>query len=335
MRTNATGLTRRDSLKLAGSAGLLGLLSGHAAWAQNAPAKPKTSANPGFYRFAVGDVEIVMIADGTFPFPAPHPLFGGNAKAEEVNEALVDSFIAPDKVFGVVHAMVIRAGSEVVLVDTGCGNGLGPTTGKFSQHLQAAGMTDADITAVVLTHAHGDHMGGLLNADGKSRFPNAELLMNKTEYDFWTAAPDLSKTALPPEMQQAFIKGAQTVLKAVKWTLVEGEKEVRPKVRVLPAPGHTPGHLTLLIDGGGTDQLYYITDAIHHAAIQMPNPGFHVAFDTDREQAVATRKKILDRASADKLLVAGTHLPFPAVGHVKALTQGYQWYPSYWNWDNA
>ncbi len=327
--------TRRESLKLLGLAGVSSLIGGGVAQAQAAPATQTSTdlQGAGFYRFAVGDVKLTMVSDGGFPFSPPFPLFGANASEEAVKKTLADHFIDYDNVMGHVHVMVIDNGKDKILVDTGCGDLFGPSVGKMLPRLKLAGIEPKDITAVLLTHAHGDHFGGLLDAEGKSNFPNAEHLMSATEHQFWTAEnPDLSKSGIPEAQRATFVAGAKKVLGTVKWTLLDGESDARSKVRVLPAPGHTPGHLTLLIDGGASKQLYYITDTCHHYAIMLPHPEYHVGFDTDRELSIQTRKRVFERAAADKLLVAGTHLPFPAVGHVSKSGDGYEYHPAVWTW---
>lgn len=324
--------SRRESLKWVGAAGALSVLGGGPTARAADPVAGTDLQGAGFYRRKLGEVELIVVSDGVFAFPGAHPLFGGNVSKEEVEKTLADSFIKPDEVEGHVHVLLVRSGKDLVLIDTGCGSFFGPTTGKLLPRLANAGIKPADITAVVLTHAHRDHLGGLLDAEGKPNFPNAECIIARTEFDFWTKAPDLSKSGLPPEMHKGFIESAQTVLGKLKWTQIDAEADVRPRIRAIPAPGHTPGHLTFIIDGGGTNQLYYITDAVHHYAIVMPHPEYYVAFDADRELAVATRKKVLDRAAADRLLISGTHLPFPSVGHVRRREGGFEWAPEPWRW---
>jgi len=286
----------------------------------------------GFYCRKLGDIELIIVSDGYFTLPA-YPLFGANASKDEVNQTLHDAFIGPDQVPAQIHAMLIKTPHDVILIDTGCGSVFGPTAGRLVTNLAAAGIKPTYITAFVLSHAHGDHLGGLLDETGKSRYPNAEHIIHKTEFDFWTGAnPDLSKSGMPAEQQAMMAQLAQKVLKAAKWTMLEGEKDARPKLRAIPSPGHTPGHLTFVIDGGGADQLYFITDTVVSAPVLMPHPEYQLGFDADRELGVATRKKVLDRAAADRLLISGPHLPYPAFGHVRARGKGFEWVPELWQW---
>jgi glyoxylase-like metal-dependent hydrolase (beta-lactamase superfamily II) len=339
MDRDHSGVSRRDLFSIAGALGIGALGIGAFARVARAdgdkPAATEAASlqGAGFYKLKLGATEVSVISDGGFLFDPVFPLFGENAGKEAVEKALAEAFISPSHVAAHINGLLVRTPKETVLIDTGCGNGMGPTAGKLMAHLARANVKPADVGAVILTHAHGDHYGGLMTEDGKPAFPNAELFIHKTEHAFWSGDnPDLSKSGLSKEWQTNMIGGAKKVLGALKFTQVEGEKEIRPGISVVHAFGHTPGHIGLLIDGGANNQLLHITDAIHHFAIQMPHPDYFVAFDADRDQAVATRKKILDRAAADKVLVSGAHLPFPAVGHVRKSGEVYAWVPAVWEW---
>jgi glyoxylase-like metal-dependent hydrolase (beta-lactamase superfamily II) len=310
--------SRRDALKWAGAAGVAGALSLPAvAEAQTKPAAAAASLHgAGFYKTQVGDLELIVVSDGHFMFSPPEAVFGSNVGKAAVHQALEEAFVSPKEVIAHLNTLLIRTPSDLVLVDTGSGGKMGPTTGKLQAHLANAGIKPTDITAVLLTHAHPDHFGGL----SKQAFPNAEFLIAQTEYDFWTGDnPDLSKSGLPIDARPGMVSMTSKLLKDNTWTKFDGEKEIKPKIRVIPAPG-------------GTNQFYYVTDAAHHFAINLPHPDYYVAFDVNPEQAIETRKTILDRAAADKLLVAGAHLPFPAVGHVKKTGDAFAWVPAVWKW---
>jgi glyoxylase-like metal-dependent hydrolase (beta-lactamase superfamily II) len=253
-----------------------------------------------------------------------------------VEKALADQFSPYDRAVAHVNALLIKTGKDVVLVDTGTGGAFGPTNGRLKIALANAGVSPKDVTALVVTHAHPDHVGALMPGPNHIDFPNAQFFVHKAELDFWLGAnPDLSKSGVTDDMKPTLITVASTVLNSIKSkaTILDGDKPTKivDGVEAILAPGHTPGHVILHISSG-SEQMMYVTDAAHHYAIVLPHPDWYVGFDTDRDLAVKTRKSIFDRVSADKVWVAGAHLPFPAFGHVRAKDGAYEWVPGVWEW---
>lgn len=332
-------MDRRESFKLIGAGAAVAALGAwgiphHARGAEEAASDAQALQGAGFYRFKVGNIEAALVSDGTFPFPATYPLFGANTTAEAVNGAFEHAFIPPKNVTAHVNVLMLRTGKDVVLVDAGCGNLFGPTTGQCPAHLERLGVRPRDVTAVIITHAHGDHVGGLLDAQGKPVYPNARYFAHKDEIAFWTAPNvDLSHSGVPEEMKKGFVATAVRVFEALKDKIepFEYSKRIVEGVETVAAPGHTPGHTALHV-GSGDGQLLYVTDAAHHAAINLPHPDWHVAFDTDPVVAARSRRAIFDRAASDRVLVSGSHLPFPAVGHVRPAGEGFEWTPKVWEW---
>ncbi len=329
-------IDRREALKVIGAGAVSAMAAigwDSAALAAESAAKD-AGGGAGSYRFKIGEIDAALASDGTFPFNPPYPLFGANASEQQVKQAFEHAFIPYDHVTAHVNTLLLRRGKDVVLIDGGCGTLFGPSVGKAIGHLGDIGVKPADVTAVVITHAHGDHIGGLLDAEGRPVFSNAQHFAHEDEVAFWTAPNvDLSRSTAPAEMKKGLVATAQKTFAALRGKLepFENGKRIVEGIEVVAAPGHTPGHTALLV-GSGNSQLLYITDAAHHAAINLPHPDWHVAFDTDPVQAAATRQKILDRAAADRVLVSGAHLPFPAVGHVRAQGKGFEWVPAVWEW---
>jgi glyoxylase-like metal-dependent hydrolase (beta-lactamase superfamily II) len=287
----------------------------------------------GFFSRKIGDFIVSLVSDGTFPMTPAFPTFGQNVGEAPVHAALQREFIEPGKTLGHVNTLLIRNAKDTVLVDTGCGSLFGAGTGKLVSHLPVG--STADITAVVLTHLHPDHIGGLLGEKGADLFPNAQFFLHVDEKAFWSDPnPDFSKSGVPADAAKQMTQGTSTVLKSIekRLTLLSGSSlKIVDGVEAVPAPGHTPGHIGVQVTSGG-DQLLFIADAVHHYAIVMPNPDWYVAFDTDRDAAVAARKALLETAAAERLLISGSHLPFPAFGHVRKAGAGYEWVPSVWEW---
>lgn len=336
------GYSRRDMFRFGAMTAAATLLPAKA-FSDEAPAaaaatsvKPGTSdlQGAGFYRFALGDFEVTLLSDGVFPME-PAGLFSQTATAQEAAAAAREAFLPENQpVPGHVNGLVIRTDKDTLLIDTGCGSGFGPTTGKLAARLALAGIKPADITTLILTHLHPDHVGGLVSPIGDFALPNAKVVVTAHEQAFWSQpAPDLSKSGVPEGMRPMMVGAAAASLQLTADRLQKmnpGDK-VAPGVTLLDAPGHTPGHVAIGLESSG-QELVYIADLLHLPQVQFRRPGWHVAFDADPVQAAATRKRMLDRIAADRTLIAGSHLPFPGLGHVRASNGGYEWVPVTWQW---
>lgn len=323
--------SRRDSFKLAGVAGLVGMFGG-ALQAQTPKDAPATMIQgAGFYRHHIGDIEVILVSDGSFPM-VPSSLFPQAGDA--IAPAAKDAFVSTEGVTGHVNTLVVKSGGKTLLVDTGCGNLFGASTGRLKDNLARAGVDRID--TVLITHAHGDHVGGMLSSKDKPLFARPNYLITQTEYKFWHAEkPDLSKSLLPAEGQTQMIATSKNAVNRLAILDKDGfaspDQPIIPGVFIELAPGHTPGHAVVRIESG-KDAMLYITDAVHLPALQLAHPDWHVAFDADPVQAAQTRKKLLDRCVADRVLVAGAHVPFPGFGHIDKVADRYAWVPIVWQW---
>ena len=338
-RIGEATFTRRDALKIAGAAGVMAALP----WSRIPEAKAAAPALKGpqaggYYRFTIGDVEAVVISDGGLSFQPIQPTWAPEATKEELEGTLRSAFLPTDRINLDVNTLLLKIGGELILVDSGAGGLFGPSLGKVRERMEAAGIKPAQVTGVVLTHAHGDHFGGLLDGAGKPVFPNAAYFASKTEVDFWTGPdPDLSKLRVPEENKKAFAANAKRYLEAIKdrLTPVSPGQKIVPGMEVVSAPGHTPGHIALLISSG-KEALLNSADTVHHHVLMFAHPEWTSAFDSDPKMGAETRRKLLDRAAADGLRVLGYHLPFPGIGHVRtAKGGGFEWLPEPWSWTTA
>jgi glyoxylase-like metal-dependent hydrolase (beta-lactamase superfamily II) len=280
----------------------------------------------GVYHRRVGDLVVTALLDGLFQ--ASFGLLTGIAEADAAALQRRDFRADPPRL--TVNAFLIRGGSAgPVLVDTGAAGAMGPTLGRLQRGLAAAGVEPASIRTVLLTHLHGDHCSGLLDADGAQAFPAAELVLHQAELDFWTEA---NAARAPDGAKPAFAQAQATIAPYRAAGRVRGVTggEAVPGVSIIHLPGHTPGHSGWTVGSGG-DALLIWGDVVHMPGVQFAEPGAGVIFDTDGEQAAATRRRTLDMAAADRLLIAGMHLEFPAFGHVARDGQSYRWVPETWD----
>ncbi|MEP7301494.1 MAG: MBL fold metallo-hydrolase [Caldimonas sp.] len=293
-----------------------------AAAAQAAAPQVKTQA-PGFYRMMLGDFEITALSDGTVDLK-PGELLTRTTPAE-VASLLKRSFQGA-AVPTSVNAYLINTGDKLILVDTGAAKLFGPTLGNLLASLGAAGYRPEQVDAVLITHMHADHVGGLM-ADGKPAFPNATVHADRRDAAFWLDPAQLEKA---PEAMKDFFRGAVASVgpyqSAGRFKPFDGSGELFPGIRALATPGHTPGHSVYAIESKG-QKLVLWGDLMHVAAVQFPKPAVTIAFDVDSLAAAGQRKKAYADAARGGYLVAAAHLPFPGIGHLRADGRGYAWVP--------
>ena len=297
-----------------------------------APSAPRSEQNAGWCRFAFGDFEITVLSDGNLSTPTD--LIGTNEKRETVEAFLQSAFQPTDSNYAHTNHLLIDTGEARVLVDVGSGDKFQPSAGKLLANMEAAGIDPSSVTHVALTHAHPDHVWGMMDDFGDApRMPEAAYAIGAAEYDWWTAEDRIGRV---PEAMQAMVVGAQNALKPVaeKTSMMKDGGEIVPGVRMMSTPGHTAGHMSVLIESKG-ETLLATGDAINHAQVSFERPKWHFGFDVDKEQAVATRLKLLDMMASDRMTLVGYHMPFPGVGHVardKAEADAYRFIPAPWRW---
>jgi glyoxylase-like metal-dependent hydrolase (beta-lactamase superfamily II) len=254
---------------------------------------------------------------------------GDPAGAEKLLE---NAFMSKENAPTSFNEWLINTGDKLVLVDTGWSDGIGPAGGHLPKSLAAAGVDPADIDAVVITHIHPDHANGLLTPDKKIAFPNAIVHVNGDEYAWWTSGEIKVPDAKP--FWKEFFESGRAAFKpyaaAGKVQTFKDGTEVAPGITTVTAAGHTVGHTMLRLSPTG-GQLLLWTDIVHSTELQFAEPDRSITFDLDPPQAITTRKKVMDMAATDRLMIAGTHIAFPGVGHVVKAGTGYAFVPIPWS----
>lgn len=289
---------------------------------------------PRFHRFRVGAVECVAVNDGTAMLDGIQPRFAASAPKEVLNAALDKAFHPRDRAILEFNAIALKlptagGGTETVLIDCGYGTAGAPAMGRVGANLRAAGIAPESVSAVFITHAHGDHINGVLTKEEALAYPKARYFMSKIERDFWTGNPDLSKVGMPDAQKKEFIAGAQKHIAAMstggaKLDLIDGGAKVFPQIEFVPTPGHTPGHTSLILRDGG-QELFILADVAHNHVVMFADPTWGPVFDTEPEIASATRAKVWDRLASDRSRVMAFHLPWPGLGHVRRDGKSYEW----------
>jgi glyoxylase-like metal-dependent hydrolase (beta-lactamase superfamily II) len=272
------------------------------------------------------DLEAIVVSDGHFVLPTGF-LVAPDAPAAEREAALKAAGQTGDQFQLVNNVVVIRRQSDVILVDAGTGPRHQPTAGKLAENLKAAGIQPADVTIVVLTHGHPDHLWGILDALGNPIYPRASYVVSAGEWDLWTDANVLQRlpTALPRER---IVTGAQSHFARIKdkVTMARGGEEIVNGISVLDTPGHTQGHISLELAGG--DGLVIGGDALTNAIISFQYPSWRVPVDHEADRGISTRLRLLDQLATDKRRLVGAHLPFPGIGFVERKDGAFRFVPA-------
>ena len=309
---------------------MLGVAAGAALAAPQAMVRPAHArtpmsqvANPGFYRFRLGAFEITAINDGQRPGDGIHAIFSVGRDEAEVSALLEENFLPAGRFVNSFTPTLVNTGSELVLFDTGLGAGArGNGLGQLAAALAASGYAPEDVSVVVITHFHGDHIGGLME-NGAPAFANARYVAGQAEYDFWTAA---ARQTGPTENAARAVQ-ANVVPLAEKMRFIGDGGEVAPGIAGMLAAGHTPGHMIFHLESEGR-RLLLTADTANHYVASLRRPDWHVAFDMDRDAGAATRKRVFDMVAAERIPFLGYHMPFPAVGFAEKLDIGYRFVPA-------
>jgi glyoxylase-like metal-dependent hydrolase (beta-lactamase superfamily II) len=287
----------------------------------------KTAGRP-YHRFQLGELEMTVVTDGHIVMSPVQPFFAPMAPAAEVTKLLQDNFRSTKAVDLGMNILVIRKDKDVILIDTGAGFGFGPDSGWLPQSLKDAGIGLQEVTQIVITHAHPDHIGGLFNKDGQLIFPGAQVYLSEIEHAFWLSdKPDFSKSKFSrKEMLAKLLVATREALTALKDRLhLFSDKDVLfGCLRLQLAAGHTPGH-TLVRVFSGNEEMVHIADLLHSDVLLFPHPEWGFDGDTDFELAAATRRKVMEALAADRTKVFSYHLPWPGIGHVKKKGDAYEW----------
>lgn len=323
----ANSVSRRQTL-LAASAAI-----GSAACSLNvrtAHAKaPRASEQaPCFYRFNHGAMQATIVSDGPLRLGDPSAGFVG-ASREELAKMLTDNFLSTTNFMLEQNILVLNTGEKLIVFDTGMGSStiFGPSTGKLLSTLRAANIDPKDVDAVVATHAHHDHVWGIMADDGSRNFPNAQIYISKADFDFWTDAAKLGMTD-PPYMKLT-VEGARKNLlpNRDRIVFIKDGQEFLPGIQAMATPGHTVGHMVFMVTSEGKT-LSVIGDLTHHQVLLMLRPRLQFVNDTDPKQGANTRVRVLDMLAANRIPLLGYHFPWPGIGHVAKLGDGFQYFPT-------
>lgn len=259
-------------------------------------------------RFKLGSFEVTTLLAGTRAGDQPQETFGTNASAEEFAALSAANFIPADRTQTFLTPTLVNTGAELVLFDTGLA-----AEGTLAA-LTAAGYTPDQVDVVVLTHMHGDHIGGLMGADGTTpTFANARYVTGSVEHNHWSGAAN-----------EGFDKNVRPLNE--KTTFLDDGGSVVSGITGMAAFGHSPGHMVYQVDSDG-QRLMITADTANHYVWSLQKPDWEVRFDADKPAAAAVRRQVFGMIAADRIPFIGYHMPFPGLGYVEPLGDGFRFVP--------
>jgi len=304
-------MTRRMVLGSAAAAAAFGI-AGKLEFAPPAFAETPVEPLVGFYKYKVGSLEVTAVYDGIWRKPHD-PAFIANASVDDTKAALAKAGLTTDFMPIPLTVVVLKMNGRTIMMDAGSGVGQWQANAThLPANMKAAGIDYKAIDTIMISHFHPDHVWGLMEKGTNNPvFPNAELIVNATEYNWWTDPSRLAK--LPEGRKPAGKRIAENFPKWKNWKLVEDGTEVVPGIRIMAAPGHTPGHSVYHVDAG-TEQFLVSADTMYVPALLAPHPEWQGSYDQDGPMAITTRHRIIDQVIADNVRICGSHFPFPGTG---------------------
>lgn len=280
------------------------------------------TTNTGVYHRRVDEVMITAVSDGYMDGPIDA---ARNLEPDAASDMLRAAFRpVPPRVS--INTFLVRSASHTALIDTGSGDTMGPTMGRLTENLASIGVAREDIDTVFLTHMHPDHSNGLLAGDGSAAFPNARIAVSETDVAHWH--DDAAMARATERQKLRYFQQAREQIAPYRDRLV-APGQAAGWIEAIPAPGHTPGHTCYLIHSGD-DAILIWGDTVHWPAVQVPRPEITMQYDTDPDAAAASRKRILEMAASERLLVGGMHTDFPGFGHVVRKEGSFAYIPDLW-----
>lgn len=325
-------MNRRELLKNSLLAGTLSVITLSSVWAgTKTTGKKEENDLSGVKRIKLGELDLFILTDG-YIHETDINSFAPRGNVSQLKEILKENFRPEDYIDMAVNVLLVKTKNKLILLDVGMGIFADERTGFLSKSLEKAGFSPKDITDVFISHAHPDHIGGIVDKQNHLTFPNATVFISKTEYDFWMKASleDFNNSALKakPEMLNQIIPALQKILKTIQ-----------PKVRFYDlnntlynhfsfqlAPGHTPG-LTVTTITSGNEKLIYIADLIHSDVILFPHPDWGFSGDTDLDIATTSRLKFLTELANTRTRAFASHLSWPGLGFTKKKDKAFEWIP--------
>ncbi|HEX7117048.1 MAG TPA: MBL fold metallo-hydrolase [Steroidobacter sp.] len=270
------------------------------------------------YRFTIGELSAVALRDGSFTFPNDNKIFGAGRTPDEVAAVLSQAGLPESEVHLSIQPLLVEAPDRVLLFDTGAGATMGSDTGRLPASLAVAGIDPATVSDIFISHSHGDHVNGLVNAEGAPAFPNAVIHISAPEWEF------LKSLDATTAAEQNGITAYDALIAAVSPKVdafTAGAELIPGLVQAVDIKGHTPGHSAYRISSAGSS-LLYVGDSMHHFVLSVARPQWTVTFDRDTATAASSRSDLLARSAESGQRLYAVHFPFPGLGRIERRPEG-------------
>lgn len=285
--------------------------------AEAPPPAPKEATQKSFM---IGELTGIALRDGALEFPNDNKIFGVGKTPDDVGALLSAAGLPTDKFHLGLDPLLVKTPDHVLLFDTGAGTNFGPTAGQLLTSLADAGVDPQSVTDIFISHVHGDHVGGLVNAEGKLNFPNAKIHISKPEWNFLTSVKADKAKEFGVQNYDALVAAMKPKVDA----FAPNAELVKGVVKAVAIKGHTPGHSGYKISSNG-ESLLYIGDAMHSSIISVQKPEWPMGFDADQKTAAASRVALLQESEKNGQRIYAVHFPFPGLGKFEKQGDGYVW----------